>query len=676
MHELEEAQPLTDPAVSEDKAGEADGSNKKRWMEFRQRIQSSKNYRKKLVRNWSTNVDFRRGKSFNSQDDNDSIAVNLDWSYTKTKHASLFSQVPKIYVAHHPESVGAPWISVYERRINDIMVKAGIESAMDEVMPDVINAAGFGVVLVSAEVLNEQREIPKIDLSLLPPQVALTAMQSGMLFGKPIPMETVPQKVDSRYTIRRISPSDFLWPVDFTGSDFDNAAWIGYTGRIPWAEAVSRFNLTDADKEKLQTEETTYLDKLADDVDKDTTYTEDDKVGYDEIFYNEYQYDTEAKSFSTIHHLVFLHGKTDPVIDEPWKGQIVDPNNPAKIIGSQKKPLRVLTLTYLSDEAIPPSDSAVGRPQVLEINKGRTMANRQRLHSAPWTWFDVNRLDPGIQSALMRGTWKYAIPVQGDGSRVIGTVEQPGLPQETYKFDEIAKLDLQEVWTIGSNQLGVGGNIETKGEANIIQNNFQTKVGRERAKVAAFITGISEVVGGLACVFEDPKTFGEGFDPTISDKLVFSILVDSTILVDATQRLERLNNYIKEYATSGWVVLEPILREIATLSGLDPNVVVKAPEPKAPPPPNVSLRLSGGEDMLNPLLLAFMMKSGQAPEPELIEKAKQLIQLSVMPTPQPPQPGMPPPPPPPNVGDANSDMRLLPPTNKRSDDGKGSEGPQ
>lgn len=667
MAELDTMQP--EDAVAKSEESDPKAEDKKRWADFRQRVETTKSYRSKLVRNWSTNIDFRRGKSFASQSDEDSVAVNLDWSYTKTKQAALFSQVPKVRVAHHPESIMAgPWVHTYERKLNDSLVKAGIEAAMDEVMPDVINAAGIGVVMVAMESITEDKEVPAIDLSVFGPEIQMEAMTKKTFFGRPIPMETVPMPVAKRYTVRRISPSDFLWPVDFTGSDFDNAPWLGYSGRMPWAEAANRFNLTEEDKQKFMTEDKTFLDRLTNDIDKGTVHS-DDKVGFDEIFYHEHLYNTEAKSFDTIHHLVFLHGKTEPVVDEPWKGQIPNPQNPASVIGSLKKPIRVLTLTYITDEDIPPSDSAAGRSQVIELNKGRTHVNRQRARSSPWTWFDVNRLDPAIQAALMQGKWRHAVPVQGDGSRVIGTVDQPAMHPENFKFDEIAKQDLQEIWTIGSNQLGVGGQIETKGEASIIQSNFQTKVGRERAKVATFFVGIAEVLGSLMCLYEDPGAFGEGFDPAMSERLGYSILADSTVLVDSQQRLERLNNFVNTYAKSGYVVLEPILKEIATLIGLDPSVAIKAPEPQAPEPPSISLRLTGGEDMMNPLLLAFMLKTGQAPEPELIEKAKALIQSSVqMPQVMPPAGGLPPGPPM-NVGADNPNAGLLPAITKRAEDG-------
>lgn len=650
--------------------------NKKRWQEFRRRIELCKNYRKKLIRNWAINVDFRRGKPFSSQVDDDTIPVNLDWSFTKTKQAALFSQVPKVRVVHSPESLQAgPWIAAYERKLNDNLVTGGIEACMDEVLPDCINAAGIGVALVAYEALTEMKQVPAIDLSIFPPQIQQEALRSGKLFGNDIPMEEVPQKIDSRYTIRRISPADFLWPIDFTGSDFDNAPWLGYSGRIPWAEAVTRFNLAEEDKEKFMSEDRTVDDRLSRDYDREHM-ADDGKVGFDEIFYNEFQYDSQAKSFSTIRHLVFLHGKTEPIIDEQWKGQIIDEQEPGKVIGSKKKPIRVLTLAYITDEDIPPSDSAIGRAQVLELSRGRTHISKQRARNAPVMWHDVNRLDPAIQNALMRGVWQHSIPVQGDGSRILGSVQMPAMQQENFTFDSIAKADLQELWTIGSNQLGVGGDVETKGESGVIQNNFMTKVARERARVASFFVGIAEVVGSLMCLYEDPQVFGEGFDPKISQGLNYSILADSTILVDSEQRLERLNNFVNVYAKSGFLNLEPILREIATLIGLDPNVTIKAPEPAQPELPNISLRLTGGDDMMNPLLLAFMLKTGQAPEPELIDQAKALIEKTVkFMAPAPTEPGPVPEPPPVGVGEDNPDLATLPAINKRSaDQAIGNEG--
>ncbi len=141
------------------------------------------------------------------------------------------------------------------------------------------------------------------------------------------------------------------------------------------------------------------------------------------------------------------------------------------------------------------------------------------------------------------------------------------------------------------------------------------------------------------CLFEDPSTFGDDFNPGISKILNYSILADSTVLLDANQKLARLNQFVDAYGKSGLVNLPMVLQEIAMLSGLDPSMAIIEPAPKPPEAPNISLRLTGVEDLLNPLALAFLINSGQAPKADLIEQAKQLIQQSVVP-PQPP-PGQP-----------------------------------
>jgi hypothetical protein len=238
----------------------------------------------------------------------------------------------------------------------------------------------------------------------------------------------------------------------------------------------------------------------------------------------------------------------------------------------------------------------------------------------------------------MRGTWQGMIPVQGAGDRVIGEVARANFSNDNYEADKIAKADLHEEWTLPSHQN------DPNGESLLKPLPIPAQLGRERAKVASFFAGVAEVLGGLMCLYEDPQSFGEGFNPDFGKKLKYSVLADSTVLLDSGQRISRLNEFINSYAKSGWVNIEPVLQEIATLSGLDPNIVIRPPQPKPPVEPNISLRLTGVEDLLTPMALAFMIKSGQAPDAQAIEQAKALIQQSVVP-PQPPpgvdQSGMP-----------------------------------
>jgi hypothetical protein len=677
-------------------APKVDPKTKKRNGDLRTSVELCKTYRRKLIPNWSVSIDYRRGKPYTTQSDSDQIAVNLDWSLTKVKQASLFSQVPQVRVNHGEDLLPktAPWSIAFQKKLNDVIRKAGIESAMEECLPDCINAAGIGVVLVSYHALTEDIQIPSTDLSTLPPELQQEAMMKGTIGGQEIEMETVPRTTDTKYEITRVSPADFLWPVNFIGSDFDNAPWVGRTGRLTWAEAKRNFNLTDEDKTTIFGEDQRSTDKLSSDIDRDRD-ANDDVVSFDEVFYKEYQYDEDAKSYTAIHHVVFVHGKEDPVIDEPWKGQHIDEES-GEVLGVQKFPVRVLTLAYLTDEAIPPSDSAIGRPQVDEINKSRTQMILQRERSLPLRWADINRLDPTIMQGMMRGRLQNIIPVQGDGSRILGEIAKSNFPPENFKFDQIAKADLNQEWL--DPQLS-GADVETKGESNNIAASAQLPRTRERAQVSSFFVEIAEVLGGLICLYEDPQSFGQGFDPKFSKLLDLSILADSTVLLDSNQRLQRLTQFVNEFAKSGFINIEPVLAEIATLNGLDPTVVITPPHPKPPAEPNISLRLTGVEDLMNPLTLAFLMKSGQAPDEKMIEDAKKLIQSSVTPPeglqlqpgmpgpgqapmlpqgpapagpagPPPGGPVAPPTPPPTPVGEAHPQWTAMTKLNKRTDGGR------
>lgn len=574
-------------------------------------VRNCKNYKRKLIQNWSRSIDYRRGKeSATLSDDNDQVSVNLDWEYTNAKEAALFSQVPQARISHAPDTLpkSLPWCGSYERRLNDLLIEAGISACMRETVPDCINAAGIGVAMISYETMTADKELP------------LSAM------SKDSPMEALTDTLDKRYVVKRISPADFLWPVDFTGSDFNQASWVGHTDRMPWTEAQRIFKLADEDKEKMLGDTQTLMDKMSQDVEKDKVGLED-MVSFDEVFYREYKYLPDATSFSAIHRVVFVAGKSEPVIDEAWTGQ--KKSEDGSIIGAFKYPIQVLTLNYITDEAIPPSNSAIARPQMIELNKGRTQQMLQRIRSLPVRWADINRIDPTILQSMMMGSWQNFIPVQGDGSRVIGEISRATMPTENFMFDKVARGDATGQWGLAPKPDNLENEDKTDPEQNVSQ--FNTQLGRERALVGQFFCNIAEVLGGLMCLYEDPSVFGDGFSPAFSKVLKFSILTDSTVLLDAGQKLSRLNQFFKMYASSGWINEEMVMQEIATLVGLDPSITIKAPNPKPPETPNISLRLTGIEDMLNPLALAFLINSGQAPKPEMIEQAKQLIQQSVTP---------------------------------------------
>lgn len=601
-------------------------SDTNRTQQWRSRIAAAKSKRSELIAEWQENVNYRRGKPFETASDEDRVVVNLDWSQTKAKQAQLFSQVPEVRLTpKHPAF--APAVPVFAKLLNDTLTKAKVGAAMDEVLPDVINAAGVGAAIVAYEARTDTVEVPAIDPTAMPPEQMLVLLQSP----EQVPTVSVPRTVDARFTITHISPEDLLVPVEFTGSDADDAPWIGRSGRMTWAEAKNAFSLKDEDRDEVTSNDSSKQERL---VPESAFRSEEDLVSFDEIYYWRHRFHADEMHFKAIQRVVIVDGLDEPVIDEPWKGQQFD-DQTGTYVGACRFPIRVLTLTHISGQFIPPSDSAMARPQVNELIRSRSQMILQRQHSLPVRWYDVDRVDPSVMDSLQRGTWQGIIPIQSNGSVAIGEVARSSFPQEDFAFDRVAKQDAAEMWQVGPNQMGTMASGErSASEANIAQSNFQTRIGYERARCAAFFTSIAEVLAGLLALYGDVDVLAaidpqgaqrlQSWDRTrINGEFVYDVRPDSTVLLDVSQRIQRLTQFLNLTAKSGFVNVKPIVEELAALTGLDPAQVVVDPSPRPPDQLNVSIR--NYEDVRDPIMLALLMKTGQAPSPQDLDAAKNLI---------------------------------------------------
>lgn len=622
-----------------------------RIVMWRGNLSRAKQFLRDVVPDWAINIDYRRGKPFDSDSDRDRIAVPLDWAATKAKQSQLFSQVPEIRLQARYAAYKAS-TQMFAKKVNEGLTDARVGVAMDEELPDCINAAGVGAVLVAMDSLSEDRDVPTVG-----PEIAAAMKAKGMTV--PTQKRNVP--TDTRFTVTRISPSDLLWEVSFTGSDFDDSPWLGNKGRTTWVGARGMFpKLTDDDKAKVCGADTrNTLDSLAAQSDDRRRQKPNDTVEYEQVFYKRYLFHAEETDFCALHRLVFLKGMNDPIVDEPWTGQ--ERNEQGRILGVRKFPIRVLTLTYISDESIPPSDTAMGRPMVDELNRSRGQMIRNRESSTPLRWMNTNLVDPQVQVQMMRGTWQGTIPINGDGSRALGEVARANFPNEDFTFDNIAKADFRETWQV-EDAVGIGPQIRSAAEANNRQQNYQTRIGYERARCAKHFVGIAEVMAGLIALRgtfspEELQVLGNMDPKLLSDCYAFNVRADSTLLLDSTQRIERLMTFLNMTAKSGCVDVVAVISEIAELNGLPPETVHKMPE-KGPEPMSASLRLSGATDMNDVMTLAMLAHSNQLPTPEDVNAAKMVLaSLPQQPQVMPPNPGGPggpdgPPPPdgPPSAG--------------------------
>jgi hypothetical protein len=646
---------------SSQEAPDAEELNEKIAKALKGRIDESKRCNKDYHNEWKGNVDRRLGHVASiytggiSTDNEVQAEINPDWALTKTKTANLYSQVPQVGMTHENKQY-APAVPIFAKAINYELgeKRVNIGVPMEETLNDVVNASGVGAVLVGYAARFETKEVPAMEtlpgpqgpikVSDLPPEQLDKIIAAAKQANIPFPMKPVEVPTDQKFFAMRISPMDLLWPENFVGSNFDDGDFIGYRGRTNWPDAKNEFKLDDEDKEKaVGSGEHVSSDSLRSEGDAARS-AETEEVEFECLYYWRHRVDPEEKSFQCIWRLVYVKGITKPVIHEAWKGQKLDPQT-RKYVGNVRFPIRVLTLTYISDNPIPPSDSAAGRPQVNDMRRSRSQMFQNRERSTPIRWFDVNRIDPALQDNLMKGIYQGMIPTNGDGSRSIGEIARASYPSEDISFDQAAKTDLMETWQIGPNQMGTTTPGKKSGtEANIVQQAFATRIGQERARVAAFFLGCVEVLAGWMVLYSDfpnltdqeRQTMQSAWDQKhILHDLVLKIRPDSTIVLDSQQRVQRLSQFLNMTVKSGFVNPKTIITEMAELSGLDPTEVVVDPQPKPPEEPNMSYRFSGKDDLMSIPVVAMLIHHKKWPTPEEIQQAKQSLESLLQPSPPP-----------------------------------------
>lgn len=621
-------------------------------MQLKRKISQWRRFIRECIPDWTTSIDYRRGKPFPTDSDTDRVAVNIDFPNVKRKHAGLYSQTPQVRLTPKHASF-RPGVVVFGKKVNDVMLQAGIQAAMFEVIPDVLNAAGIAAVHIAYESRTENRDVDmaKIRASVMPPP---QMPPPGMPGQPPTPqIVSLPYSTAKRTTIDRISPSDLIVDLAFTGSDFNKSSLIGRRGRMRWAQALHEFGydatlrpngLKPEDRETVcGRDNRDALDRLNQQDANDQNFTDTEIVMYDEVFYRRFMFDPDEPSFEAIQRVVFVNGKSLAVVDEKWKGQKSLTNY--GIAGSCNFPIQVLTLDYLTDEIIPPSLSALARPQVDELIESRTQMLMQRRFSIPWRWIDSNRVPQEIIPVLMRGQWQGAVPLNGSGDRAMGEVARASFPRENFEFNAVAKNDTDTIYGAGGNLNGGGGGntqIRSSAEASAVAGLMQTVNAMDRSRVTGFFCNIAEVVAGLVSLYgdfdnEEKQALG-GLDKNLlSSYYAYDVTADSSVLLDAGQQFQRLESFFNIAMKSGYLDPLETLSKMADLSGAD-SANVRPPSGVKPEPLNISLRLSGAEELDDPRIVALLMHSGQMFTPQELESAKQVIIQSKQ-LPQPPQPG-------------------------------------
>lgn len=593
------------------------------------RIAASRELKRAFMAVWRDNVSMRQGKPFRSKPTDDTVNIPQDWSRTKNKASKLFYQVPEVKLkARRPEYAGAT--QVFAAALNyQLNHKIRAQYMMNEVLSDVINAAGIGVCKIGYEADFEE-------VITNQPETQAEGTEMGMQAPE---METAPRAVYECFYARRISPAHFLWPSEWSGSDWNEAPWLGWEGYMPLAEAQAK-GWVDENFKGVDIDDKDW--RMINDATDHFQKSNDAYVKFCEVFYRPSYYDSQERDKRKIKRVVLVDGLPNNkaiVVDEDFKWQRYVPET-GQWIGLTSFPIKVLTLTYISDIAIPPSDSEIGRPQVRELIRGRSQMIRQRESSLPLRWFDVNQVDPDIANNLRKGKWQNMIPMRGPGANAIGEVARGQYPRENFEFDKVAKQDLDEAWSMGAPQQAANQPGDTTAtEVNAMQTALNERLDYERSWVLKFFLDVAEGIGNLMQLFSDDMDYAEVVGPDgiaslqpwnkmlIRGDYVFEAKPDSQLRLDVSQkRAEALNMY-KLLRKDPLINPQAMVAEVLELHGIDPTKVMVQPQPQAPAPPKFNYSFKT-EDLVNPIAVGIIQKSPHALSPEDIEAAKKLIQAA------------------------------------------------
>ncbi len=615
---------------------------------WRARIDAAVSNRKTYLDDWRTNVSYRVMQVFQGSEGDasvDRVALPEDWARTKQKQSQLSFQLPKI-VASHSRPEALPFAPHVTAAVNQVLTKTCKAHYMiDECLADAINATGVLASKIRIDIITEEVEIQ--DPSQPPP-----------VEGVP----SVPRMIKTTRTVARrlgwdrLSTSALLWPAEFASSHWDQAPWLGHDQLVPcavvkkhpvWGPIVAA--AVEGGKETPVEHE-----GAPENLSKDITSASRGKLGtvpcyrLQEIWYRAAQFDTDARHPDHLRTLVFIEGLTEPVqsgdADEqtwvpatpdvppmpagvnPMTGQPTPAvpgveGKPGHFTGLVEFPIRVETLTYVSDVAIPPSDSRAGRAQVNELMRSRAQMLKQRDTSIPIRWYDVNRVDETIVEEIRKGNWQDMIPMNGPGDRAIGEVARANYPRENFQFQAVLGRDLDGAWSLSNNQLGSPNSGERSAtEISAVQNAASIRLSYEKGKVNRYVAEGSAVLWSLMQRYTTGPEYVEILGQNGAKILAampkdayaqhyeFDFVPDTSDHIDLETKQERFTKTYNLMRKSPNAIGAAMDAEMVRLHGYDPAQFIKEAPPPAPEPPNVSFRFSG-EDLSSPIALALALKS-------------------------------------------------------------------
>jgi hypothetical protein len=594
---------------------------------WRSRLSASRDVIKPIIERGKKNIARLVNQSLEMTPATDTITVPLDFAYTYQKAALLFPETPEIIgEALHPAFEQA--VPIYTAVANHALGPRGVNAMamIEEISTDLLCAVGYGVTKIGYEnVIDGTKDVPtgqQIPDPNAPPPMPVE--QPGAILGlsqppAPAPAmipETmpVPNVISETYYWRRIPPGRLRCPRDFRGSDFDDAAWLAW-----------RFeeDVPDGDEPTRTKRGRTNDDEMLLSTPPDTTDAPAAKKrSGEEVWYKASLFDKDAKHPDLMRTFKLYDDEDRPPArrDSPNQRWAL-PNQPLSetyvpggtLVGMKGHPIHIFTLRYVSDRALPPSDSTMARQIIDEISKGRTQLLQRRDRNMPQVGFDSTSVTPEQLAKIERNENTGFIAFSGplaDGT--FKEINKGQLGRENFAFNDIAQRDLDMIYAMGSNA-GVmkGDSPETATKSNQIQQAIQSRARKEFARMeGTFAKGVEKLMG-LYQIYADQEDYVRIVGPDGAKRLVawnkdslagpFALKAkpNPQAHMDANARGQQLLQGYNQLRKDPNVEPRELVKPLAAHMGYDPERLWKDSPPPEPEKPSVSYAMKI-EDFVGP----------------------------------------------------------------------------
>jgi len=220
---------------------------------------------------------------------------------------------------------------------------------------------------------------------------------------------------------------------------------------------------------------------------------------------------------------------------------------------------------------------------------------------------------------LEKNIWQGIFPVTNLDPMPIREVPLAHMPEQNFKFDDLARNDVSTIWAMSNNQMGnINPTDRSATELTLTQNGGSTRLSKERTKFLDWYVQGAEKLAALIQMFADEKSYVDIIGPagakiltqwdksTIQGTYAFDIKANSSAPTDAATERNQILQFYNLMGNSPAINREELDAEVVRAFDLDPDKLLKpVPPPMPPPPEKPKISFSFDEKAVDPSSPAF-----------------------------------------------------------------------